>query len=44
MFENFNVFTPQHIFMVVFSGVVVIAYLVNKAHCYDLKRNKNVAH
>ena len=37
-------FTPQEVFLVVFSAIIVVAYLVNRAHCYDLKRNKNQAH
>jgi hypothetical protein len=37
-------FTPQEVFLVVFSGVVIIAYLVNRAHCYNLKRNDHEAH
>jgi hypothetical protein len=37
-------FTPQDVFLVVFSGVVIIAYFVNRAHCYDLKRNNHEAH
>jgi hypothetical protein len=37
-------FTPQEVFLVVFSGVVIISYLVNRAHCYDLKRNNHEAH
>jgi hypothetical protein len=37
-------FSPQEVFLVVMSGVVIIAYLVNRAHCYDLKRNNHEAH
>jgi len=37
-------FTPQEVFLVVFGMVVVVAYLVNRAHCYDLKRNKHESH
>jgi len=44
MFAQFNPLTPQHIFMIVFAGVVLVTYVVNRMHCYDLKRNKNLAH
>ena len=37
-------FTPQEVFLVVFCGVIFVAYLVNRAHCYDMKRNRNQAH
>lgn len=37
-------FTPQEVFLVVFSGIIVVAFLVNRAHCYDVKRNKNESH
>ncbi len=37
-------FTPQEVFLVVFSVIVVVAYAVNRLHCVDLKRNKNELH
>ncbi len=37
-------FTPQEVFLVVFSAVIVVAYLVNRAHAYDLNRNSNKLH
>lgn len=37
-------FTPHNVFLVVFCAIIIIAYLVNRAHCYDLKRNNNKAH
>jgi hypothetical protein len=37
-------FTPQEVFLVVFSAVIVVTFLVNRAHCYDLKRNNHESH
>jgi hypothetical protein len=37
-------FTPQNVFLVVFCGVIFIAYLVNRAHTWDLSRNDNEVH
>ena len=41
MLHNFN---PQEVFLVVMSGIIFVAYLVNRAHGVDLKRNKNELH
>ena len=37
-------FSPSNVFLVVFSLIVIVAYFVNRAHCYSLYRNDNEAH
>jgi len=37
-------FTPQEVFLVVFGGIVALAYLVNRAHSVDVIRNNQEVH
>lgn len=37
-------FTPQTVFLAVFSGVVIIAYIVNRMHSVNVTRNENQLH
>jgi len=37
-------FTPQEVFLVVFSVIVIVAYAVNRLHGVDLKRNNHQLH
>lgn len=37
-------FTPQEVFLVVFSGIVFAAFIVNRLHSVNVIRNKNELH
>lgn len=37
-------FSPQEVFLVVFGGVVIVAYMVNRMHGVDVVRNHRELH
>lgn len=37
-------FTPQEVFLVVFGGIVLVAYMVNRMHGVNVVRNNHELH